>query len=211
MKKLFLLAIVIWLALSCQTFGYSPTGHDDISTIVFLDDGELLVDMTSSQIESGYKAMGRNRLFGWKHHFFNIKEEANYVGEIIFSRSNRTSDKLEIDYELEETNHFERSIKTTGSISGQFEGNIKKIDAGIEASGSITSDKTTSITRVEDTSFSFVVDPFHRVTFRVTGEALVTNGVSKLSILGITFKKGTWEYIDIVTRYYELYEEEMSK
>ena len=211
MKKIVLFALVLWIILGLDIYAYSPTGHDNITAIEFVEDGELLVDMTSSQIESGYKVLGRNRLFGWKYHFFNIKKETNYVGEIIFSRSNRTSEKLEIDYELKETNYSERSIKTTGSLSGQFEGNIKKIEAGLEAGGSVTADKKTAITRVEDTSFSFVVDPYHRMTFRVTGEALVTNGVSKLSVFGITFKKGTWEYIDIVTRYYELYEEEIAK
>ncbi|MDD3106231.1 MAG: hypothetical protein PHP65_00295 [Bacilli bacterium] len=211
MKKLFVILLAIWIMVGIKTYGYSPTGHDNISAISFIEEGELLVDMTSSKIDSGFKALGRNRFIGWKYHYFNIKREASYVGEIIFARSNRTNEKIEIDYSLRETNYQERSIKTTGSISGQFEGNIKKIEAGIEAEGSVTTDKKSAITRVEDTSFSFVVDPFHRITFRVTGDAYVTNGVSKYSLFGITFKKGTWEYIDIITRYYELYEEELPK
>ena len=211
MKKLLIFTLFLWIFLGLDLYAYSPTGHENVSVVEFIDDGELLIDMTSSQIEAGYKTLGRNRLFGWKHYFFNIKEEANYVGEIIFSRSNRTTEKLKIDYELKETHYSERSIKTTGSLSADFEGKIKKIDAGLKASASVTSDKKTAVTRVEHTSFSFVVDPFHRMTFRVTGEALVTNGVSKLSILGMTFKKGTWEYIDIITRYYELYEEELPR
>jgi hypothetical protein len=201
----------LWTAIGIQkTQAYSTTGHEGIMAVSFEEEGELLVDMTSAKIEAGYKALGKNRFFGWKYHFFNIKSSATYLGEIIFARSNRTNDRLDIDYQMKETNYSERSIKTTGTLSGQFEGNIKKIDAGLKAGGEIELDRTTSITRVEDTKFSFVVEPNHRITFRVTGDAVVTNGVSKYCFLGITFKKGTWEYVDIITRYYELIEEELS-
>jgi hypothetical protein len=211
MKKLLIVALCLWTAIGIQkTQAYSTTGHEGIMAVSFEEEGELLVDMTSAQIEAGYKALGKNRFFGWKYHFFNIKSSATYLGEIIFARSNRTNDRLDIDYQMKETNYSERSIKTTGTLSGQFEGNIKKIDAGLKASGEIELDRTTSITRVEDTRFSFVVDPNHRITFRVTGDAVVTNGVSKYCFMGITFKKGTWEYVDIITRYYELFEEELS-
>jgi hypothetical protein len=211
MKKLLIVALCLWTAIGIQkTQAYSTTGHEGIMAVSFEEEGELLVDMSSAQIEAGYKALGKNRFFGWKYHFFNIKSSATYLGEIIFARSNRTNDRLEIDYQMKETNYSERSIKTTGTLSGQFEGNIKKIDAGLKAGGEIELDRTTSITRVEDTKFSFVVDPNHRITFRVTGDAVITNGVSKYCFMGITFKKGTWEYIDIITRYYELVEEELS-
>lgn len=211
MKKLLIVVLCLWTAIGIQkTQAYSTTGHEGIMAVSFEDEGELLVDMTSAQIQAGYKALGKNRFFGWKYHFFTIKSSATYLGEIIFARSNRTNDRLEIDYQMKETNYSERSIKTTGTLSGQFEGNIKKIDAGLKAGGEIELDRTTSITRVEDTGFSFVVEPYHRMTFRVTGDAVVTNGVSKYCFMGITFKKGTWEYVDIITRYYELIEEELS-
>jgi hypothetical protein len=139
----------------------------------------------------------------------NIKTDVEYIGETIFAKSNRSSQDIKIDYNLEEKTYAERSIRTTGSLSGNFGAKISKIDAKLEAKAEHETKSTDAITRLEKTGFTIVVRPNHRLIFRVTGDALVTNGVSKFYIFGITFDKGCWEYIDCVTRYYELYEEEI--
>jgi hypothetical protein len=44
---------------------------------------------------------------------------------------------------------------------------------------------------------------------RVTGNAELSNGVSRYYFFGIQFKKGEWEYIDVIDECYELIEEKI--
>jgi len=209
MKKFLIIVFCFWIISSVYVGAYSSTGHDSITAIDFVDEGKLLIDMTSTDIKNGYEDMGKRKFWGWKHHHFTIKKEATYVGEIIFAKSNRSSQAMEIDYNLTEKVYDERSVKLTGSLSGKFKGQIKKIDTTVDAGVSGELEDTSSITRIEETSFTLVVEPNSRLVFRITGDALISNGVSKYYVFGITFNKGSWEYLDITTRYYELIEEEI--
>lgn len=209
MKKFLIVILGLTFFASIATNAYSPTGYDEYVSITFKDDGKLLIDLTSAEIKEAYEKLGRAKFWGWKHYYMNIKEEAVYIGETIFAKSNRSSQDLKIDYNLEEKTSAERTIRTTGSLSGNFGAKIGKINAELEAEAEHETKSTDAITRQEKTGFTIVVRPNHRVVFRVTGDVLVTNGVSKYYIFGITFDKGCWEYIDCVTRYYELYEEEI--
>jgi hypothetical protein len=211
MKKFLIFVFCFWIFSSIYLNAYSATGHDQFTSIEFVDDGKLLVNMTSKEIEFGYKTLGKRKFWGWKHHYFTIKKEAIYVGEIIFAKANRSKQTIDLNYTLKETTTNERSIKVGGSLSGKFAGKIDQIDASLNATVSSDYTDTDTNTRVEDTSFKATIKPNRRVVFRVTGEALVTNGVSKYYVCGITFNKGSWEYIDVVTKYYELIEEEIAE
>lgn len=210
MKKLFIICLLLVFINTVSLKAYSATGHELFTEIKFEEEGTLLVDMTSSQISLGYKDLGRAKFIGWKNHYFTVKEEATYVGEIIFAKSNRSREPMEIDYTLKDTEFKERSITIGGSLSGNFKKNIKGIDTqiGAKVEGDVTN--VSSNQRVQETKFTATVMPNYRLIFRETGDALVTNGVSKYYFFGITMNKGEWEYIDIVTRYYELYEEEIN-
>lgn len=209
MKKILIFCLLLILVNTISIKAYTKTGHEMFTEIEFVEEGTLLVNMTSKQIDQGYKDIGRGRFVGWKHHFFTVKKEATYIGEILFARSNRSREPIKIDYKLKDTQTNERSYTIGGSLSSKFKTNIKSIDMELspKIDGSIRD--LTSNQKVEETSFTVTVMPNYKVVFRETGEALVTNGVSKFYILGITFNKGQWEYIDVVTRYYELYEEEL--
>jgi len=206
MKKALMVIIVILLSFGINVKAYTKTGHPDISEIVFKNKGKLLINMTSSELKDGYSALSR-RFWGWRHYYMNVYSEADYIGDVIFARINRTAEPIEFDYSLKETNYIERSIKTVGSISGSFSGKIKMIDAKIQGDFRREVTKKETRTTIEDTSFSVVLKPNTRLVYQISGEALVTNGVSKYYIFGITMKKGGWEYIDIITVYYELFEE----
>lgn len=209
MKKLFIAIILLVVINTIIIKAYSATGHDMFSEIKFIDEGKLLVNMTTSDINKGYENIGRGKFIGWKHHFFTVKKEATYIGEVLFAKSNRSRDPIKVDYKYKDTVTDERSITYGGSLSGKFKKNIKGIDTEINAKVESNIKNVTSNQTVEETSFSVNVMPNTRLIFRETGEALVTNGVSKYYFLGIALKKGEWEYIDIVTRYYELYEEDI--
>lgn len=211
MKKIIIMIFSFLMISSISLNAYSKTGHEMFNKIEFVEDGKLLIDMKNSEIEDGYKALGRGKFIGWKHHYFNINKEVKYLGEVIFAKSNRSREPMKIDYTLKETNSKQHSIKYGGSLSGSFESTIKKINGKAKVNADIKGEvgNINTNTRVEETSFSAVVMPNYRLVFQVTGEAEVTNGVSKNYFLGITLKKGTWELIDVKTKYYELYEEEI--
>ena len=182
----------------------AASGHEGFSEIALIGDGKLLAEMTEEEIATGYQAMGKRKFWGWRHHYFLIQEEANYVGTVIFAKANRTKQPLAINYVLQEKEYSENSWKITGSISGKIQGKIKKADLSGSIGGSGEKKDTESYTRFEETKFTVIVEPNQRLVFRITGECLVTNGVSKHYILGITSKKGAWEYVKVVTRYHEL-------
>lgn len=207
MKKALIVVFISIFIVNFSVGAYTKTGHPDITELTFKEKGKLLINMTSSELDKAFASTGRRCFWGWKHHFMNIYSEADYVGEVIFARVNRTSDPIKFDYSIKETDYIERSVKTTGSISGSFGSKIKQIDCKLQGEYRREVTKKTAHTKVEDNSFSVVVKPYTRLTYKITGEALVTNGVSKHYVFGILIKKGTWEYIDIVTAYYELCEE----
>ena len=207
MKKLFIISLLFTLLYSVKLNAYSTTGHDLFSEITFIDDGSLLVDISSIELDAGYKDMGRAKFMGWKHHYLTIKAEATYVGEILFAKSNRSRDPIKIDYKFKETDTNERSVTYAGSLSGKFKAKIYSIDSEINAKYDKTVKKVTSKQTVQETSFVIIVYPGYKLLLRETGECLVTNGLSKYYFFGITMNKGHWEYIDIITKYYEIYEE----
>lgn len=212
MKKIFIVFIVMYLTFCFSSIkAHAGTGHKGFSEITIKGEGKLLVDMTDDEINVGYRAMGKRKFWGWHHHYFLIQEEATYRGEIIFAKSNRTDQPVEINYLLQEKEYTENSWKVTGSISGKIQGKIKGADVSVNGGAEGEKKDTESYTRFEETKFKVLVEPNHRLIFQITGDCLVTSGVSKYYILGITSKKGAWEYVEVVTRYYELYTTEIKE
>ena len=209
MKKILIIALFLLIIKSMSLDAYTATGHEMFSEILFEDEGTLLVNMTTSEINKGYKDIGRAKFIGWKHHFFTIKQKAVYVGETLFAKTNRSSAPLKISYKYKDTQTKERSVTYSGSLSGKFKTNIKAIDLELNSKLDTSVKTITTNQSVQETSFDVVVMPNYKLVFRETGDALVTNGVSKYYFFGITTNKGEWEYIDVVTKYYELYEEEL--
>lgn len=209
MKKYGILFILVIIFNFITVSGYSKTGHNSINKITFKDEGKLLIDMTKNEINTGYNSLKGVRVFGWKHHYFYTNVQAVYIGEILFAKSNRSKETIKVEYKLKDTKTRERSITVAGSLSGKFKSKFKDIDSEINAKIDATYKGVDSNSNVEETSFVAHVYPNTRLVYHETGEALVTNGVSKYYFLGIVMNKGEWEYIDIVTTYYELYEEDI--
>lgn len=205
MKKIFIiLTILLVLPLCTATEVNAASGHEGFSEIILKGDGKLLAEMTDEEIEGGYKVMGKRKFWGWRHHFFLIQAEANYVGAVIFAKANRTNQPVTINYVLQEKEYTENSWKITGSISGKIQGKIKVADGTGNVGGSGEKKDTESYTRFEETKFNVILEPNQRLVFHITGGCLVTNGVSKHFIFGITSRKGSWEYVEVLTRYHEL-------
>lgn len=208
MKKVLILFFILFITNGINVKA-TPTGHKEFTSIEFVDGGSLLSWMSDFEIKEALKNMGKAKFWGWKDSYICLDVKANYVGDILFSKSNRTKQSLEVDYYLEEVTSTKTSTKVTGSISAKVKGDIKKING--EINGSYEREKTdaSTVTKTEETKIKVTIRPNTKVTYQVVGEAYVTNGLSKYYIFGINVKQGSWEYIAVETRYYELIEEEL--
>lgn len=212
-KKILLvmfLMIVFFLICGLKINAYVKTGHDEFMEINFLDKNDkLLINRSSSEIENAYKEISKGKVFGWTTNYFNINSKANYVGDVLFSRSNRTSNTFTINYKVEEETYKNNSLRINGSVATKIAfGNSKsKVDGSISPTVSGYYDKGNGYSKEETTDFKLNILPNTKVTLRVSGEAYVTSAVSKYYFLGICLRKGEWERIDVETMYYELVEE----
>ena len=159
MKKALIVIFISIFIVNFSVGAYTKTGHPDITELTFKEKGKLLINMTSSELDKAFASTGRRCFWGWKHHFMNIYSEADYVGEVIFARVNRTSDPIKFDYSIKETDYIERSVKTTGSISGSFGSKIKQIDCKLQGSTGARSRKKPRTLRLRTIPFPSSSNP----------------------------------------------------
>ncbi len=167
---------------------------------------QLINDMPKELINSSYNQV-KHRLFGWSVKSIVNNQIVTYKGDTIFSRKNNTSQTLNFFYTLETEQSVTTSISASTSLSGKGSGKIKAVSAALDASIRGEIGKKTYVSRSETTDIKIVIPPYRKLTIVVRGEARLNNGVCKYYFLGIRFKKGEWEYVDIVNEYYDYYEE----
>ena len=210
MKKtilgLFLLSI-IFLSLGKKVNGYSETGHSDFKKIVFVDsERRLLDDYSSKEIEKYYQSIPK-KSFGWTTFYLNLEDMAYYEGITIFSRANSTSTPIDFDYSVKDVIFSEVSVTVSGSVSAKVSGSIKKVSLGGSADVSAKKATESSSTTEMKTSINFKIQPGTKLSMMITGVCYVTTGVSVYRFMGIKFRKGSWERIDVDTIIYEVREE----
>lgn len=207
MKKIAIIILLFCIFMGTNVKGYSTTGHQDFVQIDFVDQGKLLINFTQEELDYGYEKVSKPKFWGWSSYFFNYNCDAHYIGEVLFSKSNKTATSYYVDYVIETSDVIKNSTTVSGSISAKIAGAIKKVSGTLSGEIGGEKHKENKISKTETTKVKIEVPPYSRVALKVTGEAKVTNAVSKYYILGMTFKKGTWETIETITEYYELYEE----
>ena len=216
MLKKYLICFISLLSLTTSVKVYASsstknTGHSDIVELGFYDyqmGYKLLSEISKNEIDNAYKKVSRSA-FGWSVKEINNSIDAWYISEIIFSKSNRSSQTYTFSYSTKHTITKETEFSASGSIATKVSGKVKKITltGSLDAKGKIT---TTSKDYFEEKN-NFEVDlmPYTKLTLMVRGDCIVSNGVGKYYVLGIPVLKGTWEYIDFITEYYEFYEEQL--
>ena len=186
----------------------SVPGHPDFQEITFpgVTTSKLLYDMDESLINSAYRRVKR-KAFGWSVENIVSDQLVYYKGDTVFAKNNNTSQSLKFTYYYEEEKSTTTSISASSTLSGEVGGKIKGINASLDETirAEIGWKKVSTIT--ESTEIYIVVAPRTRLTVCIRGEATLNNGVCKFYFLGIPFKKGEWEYIDVVNEYYDYYEE----
>ena len=112
MKKIYglLLIVLIGLASQMRLDTYSETGHDQFSKIVFVEkDYKLLKEYDPLYISIRLSDL-KKRFWGYSTYIEHEYVDATYVGNVVFSRSNKTRDEYVFDYTLTEVSYYERSI-----------------------------------------------------------------------------------------------------
>lgn len=206
-KVMFIVLLCCMVMVPFSVYGRN-TGHSAFQEIELEDSNiKLLVDMSAYEKQKAHQSLNKWRFFGWSVGVINRNADCKYTAETIFSKANYTSAPFTFSYQMIESSKIETSISLDGTISARVKGKVKAVELGLDTSirGEIGRKKTT--TRSEETNMSIVIHPNTKITMKVTGNAELSNGVGRYYFLGICFKKGEWEYIDVLDECYELIEE----
>ncbi len=186
---------------------YSKTGHDQFSELILTNGGNLMIDYPDVFIEASLNELKR-KAFGTTDKRLLTYADASYVSTTIFSRSNKTREAYTFTYDLSTVVYSEVSVAVKGSLSAKGVYKAKKGEITGNGELSITYTTDDYIKTTENGKMSIVIYPNKKVSFRIVGEAKVTNGIRKSYFLGITTKKGCYEVVDIVSTCFELKEED---
>lgn len=186
----------------------TKTGHKEFTKITFLynDEAYLLIEMNNTQLDEMMKKVKR-KAFGWSTYTNIINNEVVYEAGSIFSRSNNTSQPIDFTYSTVASTSKQLTSNLSGTLAMKASGKIDAVSLGLDTSirGEIGTKNTISLE--EEVDFSVKIMPNKKVSLLVKGIATLSNGASKYYFLGICTKKNYWEYIDVMSEYYELYEE----
>ena len=215
LKKYFICFItLLTLTTTVKVYAESSTkntGHSDIVELGFYDyqlGYKLLSQMSKKEIDDAYKKVKKS-IVGWNVSTINDSVDAWYISEIVFSKSNRSSQIYTFSYSTKHTITKQTEFSASGTVATKVSGKVKKItlSGSLDAKGKITT--TTKDYFEEKNNFNVDLMPYTKLTLLVRGDCIVSNGVGKFYVLGIPVSKGTWEYIDFITEYYEFYEEKL--
>lgn len=187
------------------------TGHSDIIELGFYDHYlgyKLLSETPKKEIDKAYKGVKR-KAFGWNVKEINSNIPAWYISEVVFSKSNKSSQAYTFTYNTKHSTKNETELSATGSIASKVSTKIKTVTLSFNLDGKGEISKTTEEYFEEKSNFSIELQPYTKLSLVIRGDCLVSTGVGKYYILGIPFSKGTWEYITFLTQYYEFVEEKI--
>ena len=196
-KKLIFICLSFCIMVCSTAYASNYTGYDNIKDIIVPTGSKarLLVQIPKKEKEQAIKDV-KWKFMGWSTKNITKQQLVIYEAKTIFSRSNKTTEPISFKYNVTDLNVVTNTTSFTGSISISGENTMK-----------VTTEKVIKKSHEEATSFMVNIYPNRKVSLIVKGLAEVTNGGSKYFFLGIPFKKGNYEFIDVLTEYYELYEE----
>lgn len=164
--------------------------------------------MSKTKLNSEYKAIKR-KAFGWNVKSIVKDQTIDYVGDTVFAKANNTSNILSFVHTFEVADSVETSISVSGDIEVEMGIKGKKVTTAVDQKIRAEIGKKTKKSTVETTKTTIVISPYTKLTVKIKGQARLNNGVARYYFLGIGFKKGTWEYIDVINEYYDYYEEKI--
>lgn len=211
LRSFFIVALSFLLIVGGNTLEHEPysnTGHDQFNELYY-DNSEyhILKDYNDSMIKKGYDKVKKTG-FGWSAYVEHENECGEYVGSIVFSRSNKTLAPLTFTYSLSEVVYEEQSYSITGALSLKQTVKLKKVELGGSESLEIKVSGESSVKTTETNTMTITVNPNKKITLRVRGECRISLVFAKYYFIWMNTKKGVFESVDITTSYFELYEED---
>lgn len=188
----------------------NDTGHPTFQSIAIpkISRAKLLVSFSDQEKSEALDNVKR-KLFGWSVYVVNENQTVTYVGETIFARLNNTREPLKFNYATSESTSQEITRSATGTVGLKIAGKIKTLTTGLDSAIKVEVGVKEKEERSVKQDFTIIVQPKTKVTVSAKGEARLNNGACKYYLLGIAFKKGMWETVDIINQYYDFYEEQI--
>lgn len=201
-------SFILCFSITLKANASSYTGYDSLEdyTVPVGSKARLLVNISKSEKEKAIEGV-KWRFMGWSVKNITEQEMIIYQAKTIFSRSNKTKEVISFKYNVSDGSVVTKTKSFTGSITAKASTKIKNLTLGLDASTKYTTEKEVETTHQEATSFMVNIYPNKKISLLVKGMAEVTNGGGKYYFFGVPFKKGNYEYIDVITEYYELLEE----
>lgn len=206
--KILIICLCLNVSLVFVCYGYSDTGHEDFMKITLNNNRELLSQMTHDTTEL-FKLKVRWKLFGWSNFYINNDADCTYDGAILFSRSNKTNQVIEIGYSLRDVKIITTSVKVQGGISAKVSGKVKTINLDMSGQLDLSRVKENKVetTKDEKVEFRIKIHPNSKIIILTTGDGIVNTAASKYYFFGIPFKSGVWERVERKTTIFEIREE----
>ncbi|OQB63650.1 MAG: hypothetical protein BWX94_00786 [Tenericutes bacterium ADurb.Bin140] len=211
MKKILTAFLLLFICFNVSLLAFAnDTGHPTFQSITIpkISRAKLLVAFSDTEKAEALDRVKR-KLFGWSVYVVNENQTVTYVGETIFARANNTKEPLKFNYATTESTSQEITRSATGTVGLKISGKIKTLTAGLDTAVKLEVGVKEKEDRTVKQDFNIVVQPKTKVTVSAKGEARLNNGACKYYIMGIAFKKGMWETIDIINQYYDFYEEQI--
>ena len=186
---------------------YTKTGYELYEEFEVPKGRRILISYTDSEIERKYKDVPK-AIFGTQDAYFDKYIPVKYKSTVIFSRSNKTRETYVFTYDLKTVNQSKVTVSVKGNISAKVVGKIKKVEMTGTGDLTINHSTETSVETSETEKMNVVIHPNKKVTLRIVGEAMITNGVSKYYLFGVCLKKGAFEIVEVTSIIYELLEED---
>ena len=182
--------------------------HPEFQEIIlpYVTEAQLIEDMPAAKITNAYKKVKR-RLFGWNVYTIVKDQKVEFVGDTVFAKVNNTASTLTFVHTFEVQDSVETSVSVSGDISVDVGYKGKKVNTDVDGRIRAEIGRKTKQTTTESLKTTLVIPARTKLTITIKGSARLNNGVAKYFFLGIGFKKGTWEYIDVINEYYDYFEE----
>lgn len=209
MRKIIFCLLCVLFSLNVYIVNASEvTNHPEFQEIRIPkgSSAKLIKDMDDRVIEGAYASL-KKRFLGWSINVIVANQMVQYTGDTVFAKKNNTSQYLKYTYYCKQEESITTSVSASSTISGKASGKIKAVSASLDAEIRGEIGKKTYVSKSESTEILITIPPMKKLTITIRGEARLNNGVCKYYILGIPFKKGEWEYIDVINEYYDYYEE----
>lgn len=207
--KLFM-SVLLSISLLSGIFNINnnETGHRDFSEIIIDEDDDIYL-LINTSLSYRKKALNnvKWRLFGPSVYVSINKARVGYKKNDVFSRSNKTSNVIEYDFKYTTTTKIKISSDFTRKNTVDVSAKISQFGGSIEESISNALGIANEVGYSKEVDYTITINPYSKVTMYITGEALLSQGAVKYYFFGIPIYKSNWECIDIVSEFYELYEE----